>query len=306
MPFRTEHYNIEQVAEGIYAAIARPEGYALSNSGMVDLGDAPLIFDTSMCPRAADDLGRATARILGAPPSLAANSHWHLDHSLGNHQFQGIPIFGTRRTREILLERHDELMAELARDEIMKSLHEFEEKREAARSEAARADLDFLVQLHRALLADAGNLSVTPPDHTFENKLSLPGSRDAVLLSFGAGHTEADALLFLPRERVLFAGDLVVATNQPSLGSGDPGHWLAVLDQIEHLGAERVVPGHGPVIPTEGIRETRDYISGILEAAQTAPGSPLPPAIRRWEGSLTLDQNLRFARGLAPPSAERK
>lgn len=303
---QSEHYTFDEIGEGIHAAIARRDGHAISNSGLVDLGGAALVFDTSMSPRAAEDLRAAATRRLGLAPSLIANSHWHLDHSLGNQEFVGIPMFGTRRTREILLEKRDELTAELAREGIEKALRELEGQREIVRSEGARADLDFLIQIHRVLLADVERLGVTPPDHTFDARLSLPGSSGAELLSFGAGHTEADAVLFLPREKVLFAGDLVLAGMQPSLGSGDPCHWLVVLDQVERLGAEQVVPGHGPVISNEGIQETRDYVSGILEAAEAAPGSPLPHALRRWEGSLNLEQNLTFARGLAGTATERK
>ncbi|MGB7125014.1 MAG: MBL fold metallo-hydrolase [Thermoplasmata archaeon] len=290
------HYAVESVDDGIHAAIARPDGYAVCNSGLVDLGEAALVFDTSLTPESARELRVAVERTLGRPPSLAVNSHWHLDHSLGNREFSTVPIWATRRTREIALENREALTAELTREAIQRDLQALEGRRGEMHSEGSLFDIEFYLQIHRALLSAAGDLRITPADRTFETRLDLPGPRGAQLVSFGSGHTEADAVLFLPHERVLFAGDLVVAGVQPSMGSGDPEHWLVVLDEVERLGAEQIVPGHGPTRGTDALEEIRGYLSGILEAATARVGAPLPVALRRWEGSLSFEENLRFAR----------
>lgn len=294
---RSRHYHFEELGDGVHAAIARPEGFAICNSGVTDLGDGGLVFDAGLTPDSAQDLRNHATRLLGRPPSMAVTSHRHLDHVLGNSEFSAIPIWGTRRTREILLETTDQTLAELRREQLEKDLAELESHRAEMRSEDLRADLEFNLQISRALLASVGRVKVVPPDHTFETKVSLPGPRGAELVSLGSGHTEADAFLFLPHEKVLFAGDLVVVGVQPSMGSGNPVHWLEVLDQIERMGAERIVPGHGPVTTAEGIRETRNYLAGVLEATQASRGAPLPAPLRRWEGSLSLEWNLTFARG---------
>jgi glyoxylase-like metal-dependent hydrolase (beta-lactamase superfamily II) len=192
---------------------------------------------------------------------------------------------------------HDRLTAELTRERLEKDLREMEGLRGTMPSEDARNDLQLNLQINRAILSEIGRLKLTPPDHTFETRLSLPGRRGAELISFGAAHTEADAVLFLPHEKVVFAGDLVVVGLQPSMGSGNPDHWLVVLDQVERLGAERIVPGHGPVVATDGMQEVRGYLSGVLEAAESPEGAPLPSTVRRWEGSVSLKENLKFARG---------
>jgi cyclase len=293
----SRHYAFEEVGDAIHAAIARPDGHGICNSGLVDLGGAALVFDTGLTPTTAKDLRAGSERALGRPPSIAANSHWHLDHSLGNQEFSTVPIWGTRRTREILIEKQDQLTAELTREALEKDMGELEAQRGAMTSEGARADLEFILQINRALLSEVGKLRPTPPDHTFETRLALPGDRGAELISFGGGHTEADAVLYLPKEKVLFAGDLVVVGLQPSMGSGDPDHWLVVLDQIARLGAQRIVPGHGPVVAAvDGIQEIRGYLTGVLEAAGAPVGATLPAAVRPWEGSLSLKENLRFAR----------
>jgi cyclase len=294
---QSRHYTFQEVGDGIHAAIARPEGNGVCNSGIVDLGGAALVFDTSLTPGSGRDLRVATEATLGQPPTVAANSHWHLDHSLGNQEFSSVPIWGTRRTREILLEKHDQLMAALTRGGIENDLRELEAKRQVVRSEDARRDLEFVIQINRAILSEVETLRLIPPDHTFETRLPLPGRRGAELICFGSGHTEADAILLLPREKVVYGGDLVVVGVQPSMDSGDPEHWLVVLDEIERLGAQRIVPGHGPVVGSEGMQEIRGYVSGVLEAAAASDSAALPLELRRWEGSLSLEENLRFTRG---------
>ncbi|HTT46111.1 MAG TPA: MBL fold metallo-hydrolase [Thermoplasmata archaeon] len=299
------HYRFEELSDGVYAAIARPDGYAICNSGLVDLGDGRLVFDTGLTPDSAVELRAQATRILGGAPSVAVSSHRHLDHIVGNSEFATAPIWGTRRTREILLETKDRLLAEVSRESLEKEVSELEGLEATMTTDDQRSDLAFNLLLDRALLSCAGRITIVPPDHTFDTRLPLPGSRTAELVSLGSGHTEADAFLFLPEEKLLFAGDLVVLGVQPSLGSSDPEHWITVLDQLEGFGAERIVPGHGDVATVEGIRETRDYLSGVLEAARAPRGAPLPTEIRRWEGSVTLESNLAYARAWVARESER-
>ncbi len=302
----TREYQIEPVAPGAYAALARAGGVAICNSGLVDLGDGSMLFDTSLTSRAARELRTTARERLGSGLTAVANSHWHLDHMLGNPEFATTPIWGTRRTREIVLARTGELRAELAQEALDKGVRELEGRRATLQTPGALADLEFVLSIYRALREEVGTQKLLAPDRTFETKVQLPGSRGAELLSFGEGHTDADAVLFLPHERVLFAGDLVVSGVQPSLGSGNPEHWLVVLDELEKLRPEAIVPGHGPVLGPDGFAEIRGYLRGVLKAAAASPEAVLPVAIRRWEGSVSLEENLRFARERRPPRTRRR
>lgn len=290
------HYEVHELAEGVSAAIHRPNGFGVCNSGIVDLGDGGLVFDTGLTVSSARELHAIAQTSLGRAPSLVANSHWHLDHSLGNQEFPRLPIWGTRRNREVVLEMRGDLERELRREELEKSLADLEARRPGMPPGPPTVDLELIVLIHRALLSCVGEQELRPPTETFENRVDLPGDRKARLQCFGSGHTAADAVLFLPHERLLFAGDLVCRGIEPSMGSGDPAHWLVVLDELERLGIERLVPGHGPVSGPEGIQETRDYVSGVLDAARSARTASLPAPLRPWEGSVSLEENLKFAR----------
>ena len=302
---RSPHYTFLDLGDEILIAVARLDGDGICNSGLVGLGSGGIVFDTGLTTHAARDLRGAFDLHFHRSPTLVANSHRHMDHTLGNGAFEGLPIWGTRRTREILLERLDDLSAELRREQLENDLRELEAQRGEARTDSARADFDLFIQITRALLNSAEAARIVPPDQTFESRLPLDGRAGAELRSFGSGHTEADAVLFLARERMLFTGDLALVGVQPSMGSGEPRHWLEVLDELDRLGAERIVPGHGPVAGPEGIDETRRYLAAVLKAAEAPPTAPLPGELRPWEGSPTLRENLRFVRDWLAQTGDR-
>lgn len=293
---KSDHYDFEPIGERVWAGIASSTGRSICNSGVVDLGAGVLVFDTGMTPGSAQDLRTTGDRLFGRMPSIVANSHWHSDHTFGNRAFGSVPIWSTRRTRELLLQYAPEMTADLTRERQEADLKELETKRSKMRTKGQKADFELWIQIQRAILAALDELKIVPPNQTFETRMELPGERGAELLSFGAGHTEADAVMFFPREKLLFAGDLITYGVQPSMSSGDPEHWLTVVDELERLRPERIVPGHGPVISPEEMQETRDYLAGVLKAAEAPKSAALPAALRKWEGSLGLEWNLKFAR----------
>ncbi|MGI0130301.1 MAG: MBL fold metallo-hydrolase [Thermoplasmata archaeon] len=141
----------------------------------------------------------------------------------------------------------------------------------------------------------------TPPNRTFERRHRLPGRRRAELLSFGSGHTASDAILHLPTERTVFAGDLVVVGSHPNLTSGDPEHWRTVLARIERLGVERIVHGHGPVGSAESAQEIDDYLGSILALAERSGMPEIPRRFRRWAEHGQFEENVRFVRNRRRP-----
>jgi cyclase len=289
---RSEHVALQRLGDGVGATIATPRGAAVSNSGIVDLGDATLLFDTTLTPRAARDLDAAAVELTGRRPGMAANSHWHLDHLLGNSEFAALPIFATRRTLQILIEKRTELGGELTADALTRDIAELE-RSPGVSHDPQRADL---ASMHRWLLADAAFLRLTPPTRTFERRLRLPSERHAELISWGAGHTDSDAVLYLPDDGILFAGDLILSGNHPSLSSGDPEHWHEVLREIERLHPERIVPGHGPVSSAEVCGEFQEYLRAVERVAEAGDGFEVPERYRSWGFADGFETNIRFLR----------
>jgi glyoxylase-like metal-dependent hydrolase (beta-lactamase superfamily II) len=88
----------------------------------------------------------------------------------------------------------------------------------------------------------------------------------------GPAHTPEDVVVFLPSEKVLFAGDIVFRGRLPYVGQADSRHWIAALGTVLAFDADTVVPGHGPVSTSAraDIELTRDYLTFLREAMGTA------------------------------------
>jgi cyclase len=296
-PAHSKHYDFATIGDGVTFGRARPDGTGLCNTGIVDLGPSTLVFDTSLSVSSAREIREAARAITKRPPSLCANSHWHMDHTVGNQIFADRPIYASRRTIEILLERRAEFERELSPEKLEADIRELERQRDAQSTEFGRAQYEGVIRLNRAILPEAHEFRFTLPTHAFDQQLELPGDLDAKLLNFGAGHTESDTVLFLGKSRTLFAGDLVVSGTHPNLRSGDPQHWLVVLDQLEKLRPERVVTGHGPLGGLDSLETMRDYLSTVVGLAGATGTAELPERFRSFSEPGQFFENIAFLRG---------
>ena len=69
------------------------------------------------------------------------------------------------------------------------------------------------------------------------------------LLWFGGAHTKGDELTFVEPDKTLISGDVVQNKVVPNIfrEGGTPSSWIAVLDEVEKLGAVHVLPTHSAV-----------------------------------------------------------
>jgi glyoxylase-like metal-dependent hydrolase (beta-lactamase superfamily II) len=303
----SKHFQLEPLTDGVYAAIAKEGGSAGSNAGIVDLGDRVLVFDTFMSPQASRDLMSAAQQQTGRPVTLAVNSHWHQDHVLGN---QALPdsamLISTRRTRELIAE-HIPGFIEQQRENLPRALHELEAQFQAEQDPGKRDEIGKSIDLYRMGLEVLPTLKTRLPDQTFESRLVFHGTaRTAELITFGGGHTESDALLYLPGDQMAFVADLLFNGYHPWMGHGDPDEWLRIYDRIEALDptVEVVVPGHGPVATPGAFAALRRYIptlrrlvDEVIKAGGTerdAENKAVPAAFSDWLMPDTFRGNMRF------------
>ncbi len=265
--FQSKHFTIQKLADGVYAAIATNGGYAICNAGIIDLGDATLIFDPFMTPEAAEDLKKASQQLTGHQVKYVVNSHYHNDHIGGNQVFDEATIISTERTRELIATfqpqeiEDDKTAAPLQlektknKDTSVMTPHEVEENR-------------MWIGYLEALVTSNASLKTILPEVTFTDQLSVHGTNRIVqLLSYGKGHTESDLFLFLPEEQIAFLGDLLFIQNQPWLGDGNPTYWNAYLDRVALLNIKVWVPGHGPVGSVTDIDAMKLYFASVYNSA---------------------------------------
>lgn len=102
-------FELQEVADGVYAAIVVDGAGALGNAGFVNLGEETLVFDTFLSPQAAQVLRAEAERMTGNQIAYVVNSHFHGDHTYGNQVFADATILSTERTRELFLEANKQL-----------------------------------------------------------------------------------------------------------------------------------------------------------------------------------------------------
>jgi len=298
MPITSPHYHFEELAEGVYAAHAAETGAARSNAGIVNLGDQTVVFDTGMTPQSARDLRAAAEQLTGRAAGLVVNSHYHNDHIRGNMAFAPeTPIIATPQTRALIAERIPPAV-EQHRQTGAARVGVLEKQLAAVTEDDRRRKIAYELNSLRGIVASLPELRLRLPTLTFERKLTLHGTgRAAQFLTFGGGHSPSDSILYLPAERIAFVADLVFVQRHPWLGDGDPVEWVRILSEIEALGVQRVVPGHGPVGGVEDLALMRRYITEFTALAQIGQGrvSHKPaPFEAWWDPGNFFEPNMQF------------
>ncbi len=267
---QSPHFTVVTLADGVFAAIAVNGGAAISNAGIIDLGDRTLIFDTFLTPQAARDLRVVAQELTGRDAGIIINSHYHNDHIWGNQVFSpSAHILSTHKTRELILsEGKNELTS--ARKTSAARLQAFQKQYKETQNEQERQDLLLWVGYYEALVNNLPALEVRLPDITFQDRLVIFGSaRSVELIPFDASHTGNDAILHLQQESIIFAADLVFKDSHPYLGECELSKLLAALQEIGDMQATTLVPGHGPVGTSQDLASNMDYISMCFDTARS-------------------------------------
>ncbi len=303
----SRHFRVEPIAPGVYAAIATPTGYGLCNAGIIDLGGTTVVFDAMLTPMAGADLARAAERLTGRRPTWIVNSHWHGDHIWGNSAFAGGHVVSSGRVRTEVLRRSRRQFRDCRRDFPAEL-----DRLDGPDSRVAVADRPRVRGWFRGVLETPRPLRIVPPELTFEDALVLTGTRRSLhLITYGGGHSPSDVFGYLPDERIVLTGDLVMVGLHPSVGDGWPDRWERILARIEGLRPDRIVPGHGPTASGRWIHAERTYLGDLLnvargairrhESLREAVRAPIPTRYRAWGFAFMFPENVARAFRLLGP-----
>lgn len=125
---------------------------------------------------------------------------------------------------------------------------------------------------------DVAESKLKPPTLLFPRELFFDdGKRRVELRWFGVAHTKGDGFVWLPKEKILFTGDACVNGPHNYLADGDVTEWIKTLEAVRKLGAEKVVPGHGPIGGPEVLVDQQQYFVELqrrIRALVTARKTP--------------------------------
>jgi glyoxylase-like metal-dependent hydrolase (beta-lactamase superfamily II) len=256
-------FPVRRLAPGVYAVLGDTgrgsEGRP--NAGFIVTSAGVAVIDALASPRQGEQLLRTIRSITPKPVKWLILTHHHPDHHFGAIVFRrlGAKIIAHPDRRVLASEAgEDALMADWVRVVGLDAMRGFE-------------------------FADTPDIPVTHVDTLFA------GDRTIVISHPGAAHSAGDLVVWLPRERVLFAGDLLIEDGVTMVVDGNSSRLLEALAAIDSLQPAMVVPGHG-AIPREPkllVAKTRAYITELRSAMRTAVErgtpmgralAPLPPA----------------------------
>jgi glyoxylase-like metal-dependent hydrolase (beta-lactamase superfamily II) len=231
---------LEVLADGVYALTAEGD----PNVGAIEGEDFLVAFEARATPRAARDWLAKLREHTDKPVKYLVLSHYHAVRVLGASAFEAESIIAHENTRLLIEERGMEDWA----------------------SEFGR--------MPRLFREPEGIPGLTRPDIVFNDRLEIPlgGDRgDLVLQYCGRGHTAGDICAWVPKHKILFAGDLVEAAA--ALYTGDAFHfdWSGkTLDAVKAFRAETLIGGrgataHGSAAVDAAIEQTRGFLQGMID-----------------------------------------
>jgi len=116
---------------------------------------------------------------------------------------------------------------------------------------------------------DFEDIDYTLPTKTFDARLDITvGDKLVELIEVGPAHTQGDVIAHVPADGVIYTGDILFIEGTPLMWAGPVSNWIAACDLIIDLGADQIVPGHGPITDADGVRRVRDYLEFIDREAR--------------------------------------
>ena len=229
---------IIELETGVYARLH--EG--LTNAGIIIGDDSVLVIDSLRVPSFARDLIQDVKKITQKPIEFVIDTHSHWDHSWGNEEFPEATIIG-----------HKNCYAEMIDIEW----------NEEWRKKVTSSNDPW---------SEEGNLvNITPPNMTFETSMQLYfGGRELDLRYFGRAHTSGDIYIHLPKEKIVFTGDVAQDGGVPYLGDCYPKNWPDTDNQLASLPIERFMSGHGPIGDHNALVEAKDFIHTLVDSVKHA------------------------------------
>lgn len=257
-----------EIAAGVFVI---PDGGVelVPNVGVIVGDRAALVVDSGLGPRNGKIVRSIAEELAGDRPLFLTLTHWHPEHGSGAQAFADATIIYNRKQRE--------------------------ESREKA-----PGYLGMFSQFGEVVAQELADVQLVDPHIVYDGGAELDlGAKTVQLRTWGPGHTREDQGIYLPDEKILFIGDLIECRSFPVLSffppldaEVDATKWVAVLDQIQSMDIDTVIPGHGELGDLGLLARTREYLEMVQsetnrladqgEDPEKIPGIVVPEMIARF------------------------
>ena len=241
-------FDFRQIVPGVYHAVGTGALAVGCNASVVVNDDDVLVVDTHMSPGGAWALREELKAITPKPVRYVINTHWHWDHAHGNQIYgPDVEVIGHEYTRRRLAAGDSTRGRswDLFIGGLPGRIEELRGRIAATTDAAERGKLQAQLAVLETQLEGTKAIAVAPPTVTLTDHLTLfRGGREIRLLHLGRGHTGGDVVVFLPKERIVITGDLLVEGTS-YIGDSFVPDWIQTLERLRTIDFDTTLPGHG-------------------------------------------------------------
>lgn len=218
-----------KVNERIYALLGPTElpnahnGGYMVNSALI-LGDkGAILIDSGFSDEVGAHIRKAAEKLTKLPITHVINTHHHGDHSLGNVAFPGAEIISSENCKKLVED----------------------------------TGADWIAIVESSIGRKLPNTKAIPATRTYASQTRTPVEINGVKMELWvpeAAHTKGDMLVWLPDDKVLVAGDVMVNATTPNFRDADSKKWVQTLAEAQKYPAKTIIPGHGPLMTLKDAR----------------------------------------------------
>lgn len=230
-------FTVQKVNNSVYALVGETGQRSVDNlgnnstHGVIITGDGVIVIDSGASFLGAQQIHQAIKKLTDKPIKLVINTGGQDHRWLGNDYFHniGASIISSEKTHL---------------DQIKRT--------------------DYHLNRLRGLITSSLNGTIPRySDITFDNNMQIHlGGVDLELHHFGAAHTVGDIMVWMPKEKIMFSGDIVFVDR--ALGTGPAKNinsWISVFEKMASFKPKHIIPGHGQLTNlTTAIKDTYDYL----------------------------------------------
>lgn len=259
---------VVRINERVYALLGpmgqpsrHNQGYMVNST--VIIGEKGVILvDSGGTDEVGKQIARAIARITPKPVTHIINTHHHGDHVLGNVAFKG---------------------AEIVSSEQCKALVE-------------KTGTEWVQIMENMVGRKFPNTRPVPATLTFKEESSSERSLQGVRILFWVprgSHTPGDMMVYLPDDKVLIGGDILVNTTIPNMRDANIRNWIAALAKAQDFDAASIVPGHGPLMTRSDVAGLHKLLAGFYAGVEAGYKKGLTDSEVRGTLDLSVWKNLK-------------
>jgi len=245
--FREGLYN---TADACYAWMVPNGSWGETNIGLIDCNGKSVLIDTCWDLNFTRELtARCSDLLKRSPIEYIINTHADGDHCWGNQLFSDRPIIAT--------------------DACLAGMNHYSPKSLRALTHTGRVlsrlplgSLQLFGHYMSSMFApyDFSNVQITPPNQTFSGEKCLTvNGLDILIYEVGPGHTDGDAMVWVPDRKVVYAGDILFIGATPVMWAGPVANITRSLRRLLDMNPDVIIPGHGNFANRNDVQQLLDY-----------------------------------------------